>query len=269
MRDEPQSDATAAPGATTEVNQGADTTAVSDANETTAASERAETAKAIRPRIPTTAARLAREKRQARYARDFALFMAVVCILVAGFAWAIIEAITVFGFILWVAPVVLLLFVISLKWSASVLEDATQKRESGAAWPIAINIATILVVLFFPFTRLWLDYDFWRYRADREAVVTAIHSGQIVCNTRLYHLPETYPNLSSGGNDIVIRPYGEDGDAFYVFFYTFRGILDNYSGFLYIPPKPGASIKDYEGPAWDAFFAVRPMAPNWYYVAHK
>jgi hypothetical protein len=80
-------------------------------------------------------------------------------------------------------------------------------------------------------------------------------------NPTLIHLPDSLGTLSLGGNDIVATR--EEGDL-HVFFFTFRGILDNYSGFMYSESGGKLEQPDFRG---DTLIESTKMADHWYYVA--
>jgi hypothetical protein len=46
---------------------------------------------------------------------------------------------------------------------------------------------------------------------------------------------------------------------------TFRGILDHYSGFLYVPA--GGSPESFSVAVGDHFIEVIPLDPHWFFVA--
>ncbi len=81
-----------------------------------------------------------------------------------------------------------------------------------------------------------LDLDFKLHKTQREVVIENVNNGSlspnVVHNSSLINLENRYPVLSAGGNEIVVEQH--EGLK-YVFFFTFRGILDNYAGFLYVP----------------------------------
>jgi len=69
-------------------------------------------------------------------------------------------------------------------------------------------------------------------------------------------------SLSLGGNEIVVHQAAEGP---YVLFFTFRGVLGHYSGFLYVPE--GGSPESYANSNGDRFIEVTPLEPHWYFVA--
>lgn len=72
-----------------------------------------------------------------------------------------------------------------------------------------------------------------------------------------------YSNVSKGGNEIIVE---EHNGLKYIFFFTFRGILDNYSGFIHIPeggdPSQFLDFDEKESTQ------IVHMEGNWYYASH-
>jgi hypothetical protein len=137
-------------------------------------------------------------------------------------------------------------------------------RKLNAYVPFMIQMASLIIVFTVPFTSIMLDLDFRLHLKQREKVVSQVISGRlkpnVSHNSSLIHLPFWYADLSKGGGDIMVERNGKET---YVFFFTFRGILDNFSGFMYrsddTPPKNG----DFGG----EFFEIERLRKNWYWVA--
>ena len=128
--------------------------------------------------------------------------------------------------------------------------------------PLVALVALLVSAQFVDFTRLWLRANFVLGHATREKIVRQVAAGElrpnVEHNSRLIRLPVLYRELSVGGGEIVV-------EAEKVFFYTFRGILDNFAGFIYCPddspPVNGAFAGE--------FFIIQKMAPRWYYVSAR
>jgi hypothetical protein len=112
-----------------------------------------------------------------------------------------------------------------------------------AARPVLVLlVAAALVSADLP-GRAALEVDFRLYRAERERVVELVRSGQLrpAGTELLLPLPAPLAHLSRSG-EIEVLP----GERPAVLFYTFRGLLDHYSGFAYgdgdAPPEPGDEI---------------------------
>ena len=125
-------------------------------------------------------------------------------------------------------------------------------------------MASVVIVVTVPFTALMLDLDFRIRLNDRQAVVQKVVSGELKPNvdhnSSLILLPHGFRHLSKGGGEIIIQ---RQGNETYVFFFTFRGILDNFSGFMYRSDDTIPKNSDFGGD----FFYTKRLTPNWYWTA--
>lgn len=130
--------------------------------------------------------------------------------------------------------------------------------------PVAIVAGALAAAMLVPFTRLWLWMDFNLKRDARERVVQQVHSGELKPNVKhnadLIRLDGS--TLSMGGNELWV---GGPSQRPFVFFFTYRGILDNYSGFLWVPDgeNPG-HFKDLNEPTTE----ILPFGGNWFFISH-
>lgn len=129
--------------------------------------------------------------------------------------------------------------------------------------PLLINIIFILILRNVPFTEIWLDRQYEQNIEGYKQVVALIETGDITIPEDGYGLmllPENYQHLSRGGGEIIIE--NREG-ILQVFFFTYRGILDSFSGYTYrsddLPPQDG----DFGG-FWDQ---IIPQEPHWFFVA--
>ena len=131
-----------------------------------------------------------------------------------------------------VAPAIL--FVVTL-W-ALVVASGARTRGRAALAPLAVCLVTWTLLTTVPWLRLWLTFNFHWHRTDRERVVEDIRRGVLApnvdYNASLIALGRSYPHISAGNNNVVVekRPEGP-----WVLFFTFRGVLNHYSGFLHVP----------------------------------
>lgn len=130
--------------------------------------------------------------------------------------------------------------------------------------PFVIQLITISLWFLFPFDQINLDLNFKIHQDKREEVATKIENGVIKPNASdspsLIQLPKKYTQLSKGGGDIVVETKGK---AKSILFFTYRGILDNFSGFVYNPNDNKPSKRDFNGD----FKQIKKVHKNWYYVA--
>jgi hypothetical protein len=67
-----------------------------------------------------------------------------------------------------------------------------------------------------------------------------------------------------GGNEVVVERHG--GET-YILFFTYRGILDNYSGFLYV--TNGGSPSLFSDLSEEQFTQIVPQEQDWYFISHR
>lgn len=111
-------------------------------------------------------------------------------------------------------------------------------------------------------TKVMLDNDFHRNLKEREEVIRMVKNGEFEIKAKLniIQLPERYRHLSRGGGVIMVEKY-EDGIG--VFFFTFRGILDNFSGFIYRDDNACPDSTDFSGD----FKQVKSLGEGWFWAA--
>ncbi|MED4616015.1 hypothetical protein ABET11_21015 [Priestia megaterium] len=185
------------------------------------------------------------------------LISSLLVILVSLFQWDLIDIITEFLMLpIWLF--VYAFFIIMTIWT---LIHLLKNRK----WqPFVIQLITILLWFFFPFNQINLDLNFRIHQDKREEVATKIENGVIKPNVHnspsLIQLPKEYTQLSKGGGDIVVETKGK---AKSILFFTYRGMIDNFSGFVYNPNDNKPSKSDFNGD----FKQIKKVHKNWYYVS--
>ncbi|WP_375346888.1 hypothetical protein ACEWPB_10320 [Priestia megaterium] len=185
------------------------------------------------------------------------LISSLFVILVSLFQWDLVDIITEFLMLpIWLF--VYAFFIIMTIWT---LIHLFKKRK----WqPFVIQLITISLWFFFPFNQVNLDLNFKIHQDKREEVATKIENGVIKPNVSdspsLIQLPKKYTQLSKGGGDIVVETKGK---AKSILFFTYRGMLDNFSGFVYNPNDNKPSKNDFNGD----FKQIKKVHKNWYYVS--
>lgn len=125
--------------------------------------------------------------------------------------------------------------------------------------PIFISLFTFIIVIFFPLTEIYITIDYYLYHSKREKVVEIIYSEeQINKDFYIYKLSEKYKSLSCDG-EIVVE---DDSKNKIILFYTYRGILDNFSGFIYVPD----SYILYDEVCGSEIIKKIKFDDNWYWV---
>jgi hypothetical protein len=171
------------------------------------------------------------------------------------------------GFVLLVAvPLLALAFCCCLVWSATLLLNI---RSGGArfALPFLICAATLATLAYAPLHQIAQQQNFRWHRQDRERIVAQVEAGElkpnVAHNRNLIALGDAAPNVSAGGNDIVVD---ETDEGTYVLFLTSRGLKHAFTGFLRVPPD-GDPKKFFE-------FENKPPSQlerydkDWYFVAN-
>jgi hypothetical protein len=171
------------------------------------------------------------------------------------------------GFVLLgILPLTALMFFGCCVWTATLLFHA---RRGGArfAIPFLICAATLALLVYAPLQKVALSRNFHWHRADRERIVSRVEAGELKpnvdTNKNLIALGDKEPNVSAGGNDIVVDQADRGS---YVLFLTSRGLKHYFTGFLRVPP--GSDPKD--------FFEFDDKPPSqlvrydtdWYFVAN-
>jgi hypothetical protein len=185
------------------------------------------------------------------------LISSLLVILVSLFQWDLIDIITEFLMLpIWLF--VYAFFIIMTIWT---LIHLLKNRK----WqPFVIQLITISLWFLFPFNQINLDLNFRIHQDKREEVATKIENGVIKPNVpnspSLIQLPKEYTQLSKGGGDILVETKGK---AKSILFFTYRGMIDNFSGFVYNPNDNKPSKSDFNGD----FKQIKKVHKNWYYVS--
>ena len=181
-----------------------------------------------------------------------------------AFQWSIIDAITVFGVLLIQRPI-LLVFGASCVLSVIHIFLYWKKVWFLTLLPLTINIATLLIIAFVPFTEMSVNADFHLKLLSREDIVQQVKVGalknNVAYNNTLIHLPAGYPYVSSSGNDILVE--GENG-SLSVFFFTFRGVLDNFAGIIYKENDQPPTASDF---GCDTLLESSKFQDNWFWMS--
>src|SRR6185295_2739628 len=155
------------------------------------------------------------------------------------------------GFVLLAGvPLMALVFCGCTLWSATLL---LRIRNGGAkfALPFLIYALTLAILIYAPLQQIALQQNFDWHRKTRERIVARVEAGELK------------PNVSAGGNDIVVD---ETDEGTYVLFLTSRGLKHYFTGFLRVPPD-GDPKKFFEFEDKPPSQLVR-YDKDWYFVAN-
>ena len=180
----------------------------------------------------------------------------LIIILFQFFHWKAVDILTVF-FIPFVWLFVYGFFLVGLVLSIIVAFKSKYWK------PIFINLITIIILVTVPFNRLVLEMDFKRNQSARVEIIEKIEKEElkpnVPYNASLIMLPDEYNHLSKGGGEIVVEKQDED---YAVLFFTFRGVLDSFSGFAYSPNGQKPGVNSFNGD----FKEIIQIDKNWHMV---
>ncbi|PER58965.1 hypothetical protein [Bacillus cereus] len=129
--------------------------------------------------------------------------------------------------------------------------------------PLVIQLIIIIICIYVPFVKIYMKLDFIIYKEDRKQVIELIEQKKLIpnveYNSKMIHLPKQFVSTSKNGGDILVQ---EKENSTLIFFYTYRGILDNFSGFIY----SFNDIKPIKSDFNSNFKEIIKVEKNWYYV---
>ena len=194
-----------------------------------------------------------------------ATLVSVVTLSIATFELAMADWPS--GFVLLaVVPLMALVFCGCALWSATLL---LRIRNGGAkfALPFLIYALTLAILIYAPLQQIALQQNFDWHRKTRERIVARVEAGELKPNVshnkNLIALGDREPNVSAGGNDIVVD---ETDEGTYVLFLTSHGLKHYFTGFLRVPPD-GDPKKFFEFEDKPPSQLVR-YDEDWYFVAN-
>jgi energy-coupling factor transporter transmembrane protein EcfT len=179
------------------------------------------------------------------------IISSIIVILYMFFVWNIIDIITPFL----IGPVWLAVFGFFIWVTVYAIKDLIKNKN----WkPIPIQMITVLLVFFFPFTDVILDINFKIKKDEREEIIKMVETETLKSSAGLTKLPDKYKNISDGGEIVIER---NDNDNLILFF-TYRGMLDNFSGYVYSPNDQKPVQNDFDG----EIKQIEKIENNWYFV---
>jgi hypothetical protein len=200
--------------------------------------------------------------------RDFTEFIflaaALLVLLLVWFQWDAVTVITVFllpFYWLTVGAIIVGMVVAAI---IQAVKRRNNKPLVRLLAPFVIVAALLFALRYVPFTRFYLEADFALHTAGREEVVRLIENGEIDFDgerSGRVALPSRYARLSKSG-DVLI--YITDSGV-NVLFFTFDGVLDNFSGYAYSSEDSESAIRAFVR-AGDLREIVKKKE-HWYWVS--
>lgn len=195
---------------------------------------------------------------------SFSLLSGVLAILLQIFRWDLFDKVSFI--IILIEFAVLCLFITSITFSVALAVRRRKRPNIYTLLPLLLNGITIIIIIYIPFTKIIVYTDFILNKKTREEVVRLIKSGSLRPNISyradLLLLPDKFRRLSKGGGEVLVR---NDQSSTGIFFFTFRGILDNFSGFAFCPVRSTICIDKFV--YRNDVLQVERMDDHWYWIA--
>lgn len=158
-----------------------------------------------------------------------------------------------------------LIFLIFLVGAGFALVSAIKgllKKDWQKLLPLGIYVVSFLLFVFVPWTGIWLDLNYKLHERQRQDIVETVLSGELKPNVSynnvVVELPDDLRSSSKTGR-LFVRT---DGATTEILFFTFAGILDNYSGFIYTTSSSTPTLL-----IDDDVFDVQKIEEHWYWIS--
>lgn len=186
------------------------------------------------------------------------IFFGLLLILERSFQWALFETLT--PFFASILTLVLILTILGVfTWSIIYLIKFHKKNK--LAWcPFCINLMAIFIFSLFTFGDLYIKSYFSVHSKKLEAVVQMTKSGELPINRLTIALPKEYRNISKGGSIVVERT--ESGIN--ILFFTVRGLVDNFSGYVYISGNESPTMKNF---SCGKIVNMEKLKDHWFWIS--
>ncbi len=170
------------------------------------------------------------------------------------------------NFIVWVLislPLTLILFLFAIVlFIISVIYIFKYYKDTkvNSFLPLFLSIVLLFLLINRPFSPLFQTIEFSFNLDEREEVANQILNGEIQpSNERrdLFQVPEHHNQSSLSQGKEVLKMDDK------LFFFKVRGILDNFSGYVFSPDGTAPTNEDVQAD----IIELRKMNTNWYYVS--
>ncbi|PIS04282.1 hypothetical protein COT83_01440 [Candidatus Peregrinibacteria bacterium CG10_big_fil_rev_8_21_14_0_10_44_7] len=136
-------------------------------------------------------------------------------------------------------------------------------RKRYIACLIGLGFVVIEVILYCTQAFIWID--FYGSLSQREAFIESLDNPEVADG--MISVPDQFGNISNGGNEVMIQVSSDENID--VKFYVLRGLLDNYSAFIYIEDNREFDNTKFVGDFGGLFYEVKKIQDHWYYVVSK
>lgn len=184
--------------------------------------------------------------------------ISIILILVILFQYKIDDTRFLILFFNLFTVVIILFFMFVLAVTSIIINLIKNKKINFI--PIFISLFAFIIIVFAPLTEMYVTIDYYLYHSKREDIIEMLYNAeQVNRNSYIYKLPEKYQSLSCDGEIVIENDYKNK----IILFYTYRGIMDSFSGFIYVPN----SYVLYDEVYGSEIIKKIKFNENWYWVA--
>jgi hypothetical protein len=193
---------------------------------------------------------------------SIAIIGSMTIILLNIFRWTLVDIFTPF-FAPFIEIIGYFIFIVCSLIIFIYYVASRKNRRARNKIPILLNVGVLVLVLVIPITSITLNLDFRYHKSERDEVVQLVLNGSlnpnVSHNESLILLPNEYKKLSKGGGEIVVEGTGQ---GTHILFYTYRGVIDNYAGFIYtVDGRRPDAVR------FGDFIEVKKLNRYWYWVS--
>lgn len=170
----------------------------------------------------------------------------------------------IFGFPIWLfvtIPLFLIPFVGAIGILIFIVVEIVKNRKlKGNLFPVVLSVLLIIIMSTQPFSPILRKAEFSYKFEHREEIAKLVLNGELeAVNVRedLFSIPNRFKSSSLSDGKEVMKMKGR------LFFFTSRGVLDNFSGYVYSPN--GGEPRDEDVNA--KIVKKQRMNKNWYYIS--
>jgi hypothetical protein len=191
-----------------------------------------------------------------------AILISIALILYQYFLWDLTDLVTVF-----LIPLIggLVYIIFGFAYISSIIKAIRNRKIKKSIYFVCVCIYTLgfILAVFVPWTNIWLKVNFATHLEVRQEVIKEIENGtlknNVSYNTIRIDLPQQLSNASKGG--YILEDKDSSGDT-EVLFFTFAGVLDSYSGYLYTTSSEAP--QNFMG---DTLLNDNFIQDHWYFIA--
>lgn len=186
--------------------------------------------------------------------------ISIILICLIFFQWKIVDIITPYLMMYFYLIVAVTLFYMLVYSAIDIIDNFIKKIKINFI-PFIITFVTIIIIIFIPLKSIYIDLDYLIYQNKREEVINMVYNELQMedINYLVYKLPKKYKSVSCA-RYIIIEKYDENK---IVLFFTYIGIMNSFSGFVYVPDDYILSDEAF----CSYIIQKREMDNNWYWIS--